>query len=54
MQTPVQIEKEIILNENGAPVVDGDGKPEYRSGFKIGGGIDQDNTMSPQHYPDKV
>lgn len=24
------------------------------SGFRIAGGIDQDYTLSPQHYPDSV
>ncbi|ESO04996.1 hypothetical protein HELRODRAFT_78204, partial [Helobdella robusta] len=30
-----------------------DGRPMFKSGFKIAGGIDQDNTKSPQGYPDK-
>ena len=41
-------------DERGNPVVGPDGKPRYRCGFRIGGGIDQDNTKSPQGYPDKV
>ena len=33
--------------------MDQEGKPVYRCGFRIGGGIDQDHTKSPQGYPDK-
>jgi len=35
-------------------MADADGRPRYRCGFRIGGGIDQDPTVSPQGYPDKV
>ena len=41
-------------DERGNPAIGPDGKPRYRCGFRIGGGIDQDNTKSPQGYPDKV
>ena len=33
---------------------DADGRLRYRCGFRIGGGIDQDPSVSPQGYPDKV
>ena len=41
-------------DERGNPAIGPDGKPRYKCGFRIGGGIDQDNTKSPQGYPDKV
>jgi len=33
---------------------DADGRLRYRCGFRIGGGIDQDPSVSPQGYPDKA
>lgn len=48
----IQIEKEVIIDGNGEPIVSQEGKTEYRSGFKVGGGIDQDHTKSPQQYKD--
>ncbi len=42
------------MNENGQVIKDESGREEYRCGFKIGGGIDQDPQLSPQQYPDKV
>ena len=50
----MQIEKEIVFDSQGEPIVGQDGKNQYRSGFKVGGGIDQDFTKSPQQYKDNV
>jgi hypothetical protein len=54
LKISIQIEKEVIIDSNGEPVVSQEGKTEYRSGFKVGGGIDQDHTKSPQQYKDNV
>ena len=54
MKIPIVLEKEQDLDLHGAPVLEQDGKPRYRCGFRIGGGIDQDPAQSPQGYPDKV
>jgi len=48
------LHKEPDINERGQQVIDADGRLRYRCGFRIGGGIDQDPTVSPQGYPDKV
>jgi len=40
------LHKETEINENGEEVM--------KCGFKIGGGIDQDFTKSPQGYTDNV
>ena len=53
-QIPIVLYKDEDKDERGNPAVGPDGKPRYRCGFRIGGGIDQDNTKSPQGYPDKV
>ena len=53
-QIPILLEKEPDLDQQGNPVYEPDGKPRYRCGFRIGGGIDQDPSQSPQGYPDKV
>ncbi|CAI9721124.1 tax1-binding protein 3 homolog [Octopus vulgaris] len=50
---PIVLHKEPERDDHGNPVVGTDGKQKYRCGFRIGGGIDQDNTKSPQGYPDK-
>ncbi|GFN77049.1 tax1-binding protein 3 [Plakobranchus ocellatus] len=50
---PIVLEKEQDLDQQGNPLTDPGGKPRYRCGFKIGGGIDQDPSQSPQGYPDK-
>lgn len=50
---PIVLEKEQDFDQQGNPLIDPDGKPRYRCGFKIGGGIDQDPSQSPQGYPDK-
>jgi hypothetical protein len=38
----------------GQPQLDENGKQIYYCGFSIGGGIDQDYTLSPQKYTDNV
>ena len=53
-QIPIVLYKDEDKDERGNMLVGPDGKPRYRCGFRIGGGIDQDNTKSPQGYPDKV
>jgi len=53
-QIPLVLHKEPDVNERGQQMADADGRPRYRCGFRIGGGIDQDPTVSPQGYPDKV
>jgi len=53
-QIPLVLHKEPDINERGQQMVDADGRLRYRCGFRIGGGIDQDPTVSPQGYPDKV
>ncbi|XP_048255205.1 tax1-binding protein 3 homolog [Haliotis cracherodii] len=53
LSIPIVLEKEAELDQQGNPVLDPDGKPRYRCGFRIGGGIDQDHHQSPQGYPDK-
>lgn len=45
-QIPITLHKETEINENGEEVM--------KCGFKIGGGIDQDFTKSPQGYTDNV
>ncbi|CAG5120673.1 unnamed protein product [Candidula unifasciata] len=50
---PIVLEKEQDIDQQGNPIRDPDGKPRYRCGFRIGGGIDQDPSQSPQGYPDK-
>ena len=54
LQIPIILKKDPSLDERGNPVYDEAGKPCYRCGFKIGGGMDQDPSKSPQGYPDKV
>ncbi len=54
LQIPVVLQKEPDLDQFGKPHFDPEGKPVYKCGFKIGGGIDQDPGRSPQGYPDKV
>ncbi|XP_059098775.1 tax1-binding protein 3 homolog [Tigriopus californicus] len=44
LSIPITLTKELALDENGEEV--------QRCGFKIGGGIDQDFTKSPQGYSD--
>lgn len=46
LQIPITLHKETEINENGEEVM--------KCGFKIGGGIDQDFTKSPQGYTDNV
>jgi len=48
------LHKEPELNERGQQIIDADGRLRFRCGFRIGGGIDQDPSVSPQGYPDKV
>lgn len=48
------LEKELETDAQGNTIFDPDGKQRYRCGFRIGGGIDQDPSQSPQGYPDKV
>lgn len=50
---PIVLEKEPDADQQGNPIYEPDGKPRYRCGFRIGGGIDQDPSQSPQGYPDK-
>ncbi|XP_060552952.1 tax1-binding protein 3 homolog [Ruditapes philippinarum] len=50
---PIVLHKDLDRDDKGNPVIGQDGKQRYRCGFRIGGGIDQDNTKSPQGYPDK-
>ncbi|XP_061192717.1 tax1-binding protein 3 homolog [Saccostrea echinata] len=50
---PLVLEKEPEVDGMGNPVFGPDGKQKYKCGFRIGGGIDQDNEKSPQGYPDK-
>lgn len=45
-QIPITLHKETEVNENGEEIM--------KCGFKIGGGIDQDFTKSPQGYTDNV
>ena len=52
-QIPIVLHKESELDENGQAMVDEQGKPRYRCGFRVGGGIDQDPNKSPHGYPDK-
>lgn len=54
MKIPLVLEKEPEVDGMGNPITGPDGKQRYKCGFRIGGGIDQDNTKSPQGYPDKV
>lgn len=54
IQIPIVLHKDLDRDDQGNAVIGQDGKQRYRCGFKIGGGIDQDNTKSPQGYPDKV
>jgi len=53
-QIPIVLHKDLDRDDQGNPMIAPDGKQRYRCGFRIGGGIDQDNTKSPQRYPDKV
>jgi hypothetical protein len=48
------LQKDLDRDETGQQILEEDGKPRYRCGFRMGGGIDQDPTKSPQGYPDKV
>ncbi len=48
------LQKEPDFDPYGKPTYDQEGKQRFKCGFKIGGGIDQDPTKSPQGYPDKV
>ncbi|KAI8786672.1 Tax1-binding protein 3 [Biomphalaria glabrata] len=50
---PIVLEKEPDIDQHGNPIREPDGKQRYRCGFRIGGGIDQDPSQSPQGYPDK-
>jgi len=50
---PIVLEKREDLDQHGNPLTESDGKPKYKCGFRIGGGIDQDPSQSPQGYPDK-
>ncbi|ESO86630.1 hypothetical protein LOTGIDRAFT_166897 [Lottia gigantea] len=50
---PIVLEKDADIDNQGNPVLEQDGKQRYRCGFRIGGGIDQDPSQSPQGYPDK-
>ncbi|XP_076463256.1 tax1-binding protein 3 homolog [Babylonia areolata] len=50
---PILLEKEPDTDQQGNPLYEPDGKQRYRCGFRIGGGIDQDPSQSPQGYPDK-
>lgn len=52
-QIPIVLHKQPELDEAGHPVCDAEGKQRYRCGFRVGGGIDQDPTKSPQGYPDR-
>lgn len=47
-------EKEFEVDGMGNFVSGFDGKQKYKCGFRIGGGIDQDNIKSSQGYLDKV
>jgi hypothetical protein len=51
---PIEIKKDPLLDEFNEQVIDTDGNAQFKAGFKIGGGIDQDHTKSPQNYPDNV
>ena len=53
-QIPLVLNKDPEQDDLGNPIIGQDGKQKYRCGFRIGGGIDQDNSKSPQGYPDKV
>ena len=53
-QIPIVLNKEPEYTDQGTAVCEADGKQRYRCGFRIGGGIDQDPSKSPQGYPDKV
>ncbi|CAO1387614.1 unnamed protein product [Diamesa hyperborea] len=44
LSIPITLNKEIIIDQEGREV--------SKCGFKIGGGIDQDFTKSPQGYAD--
>ncbi|XP_041358245.1 tax1-binding protein 3 homolog [Gigantopelta aegis] len=50
---PIVLEKEPDIDGQGNPVLEPDGKQRFRCGFRIGGGIDQDPSQSPQGFPDK-
>ncbi|CAH1772872.1 unnamed protein product [Owenia fusiformis] len=50
---PLVLQKDPATDPDGNTVFDREGKQQFRCGFKIGGGIDQDPTKSPQGYPDK-
>ncbi|WAR24130.1 TX1B3-like protein [Mya arenaria] len=50
---PIVLHKDLDRDDAGNPMIGPDGKQRYRCGFRIGGGIDQDNSKSPQGYPDK-
>ncbi|KAK6188559.1 hypothetical protein SNE40_004714 [Patella caerulea] len=50
---PIVLEKDADIDNQGHAVLEADGKQRYRCGFRIGGGIDQDPSQSPQGYPDK-
>jgi len=54
IQIPLVLHKEPDVNERGQQMVDADGRLRFRCGFRIGGGIDQDPSVSPQGYPDKA
>lgn len=53
-QIQIVLHKEYEYDDRGNTILDEDNKPKLRCGFRIGGGIDQDNTLSAQGYPDKV
>jgi len=49
----ITVNREPNRDDFGNTLVDASGKPTYKLGFKIGGGIDQDNMASPFGYPDR-
>ena len=53
-QIPITLHKTVELDKFGSPVLDTSGRQVMKCGFRIGGGIDQDPSRSPQGYPDKV
>jgi len=50
---PITLHKTVELDKFGSPVLDTSGRQVMKCGFRVGGGIDQDPSRSPQGYPDK-
>lgn len=49
----ITVHPEPTRDDFGNTLVDANGKPAFRLGFRFGGGIDQDNMKSPAGYPDR-